>query len=379
VRRELPALSATGATSVQVDGVDLLSFHGCGYLGLAHDPRVRAAAAEAIERYGLSGLASRNTSGNLELHERLEVRLAEFLGTEAALAVADGYLADIAAAQALARDPRGSGQGPEPIALHDDDVHPSILDALASAGFRAFGYGAGDMSHALALLDLHKDGAPLVATDGAFAMHGRLAPAAELLRHLPPGAHFLIDDSHGVGVLGRSGRGVIELFGLEDPRIILTGSLAKALGSGGGFVAGSADMVEAVRRRTSSFAGTTALSPPLAAAALTSLDLIDAEPERLERLRANVGQLHRAARRVGVRSTGTFLPVLRIVTESEDAARRLSSALHVEGIFAPAIRYHGATEQGMVRCAVTSEHTAAELRRLEDALVRHLPERPAGT
>ncbi len=378
MRRELPALSATGATSVQVDGVDLLSFHGCGYLGLAHDPRVRAAAAEAIERYGLSGLASRNTSGNLELHERLEVRLAEFLGTEAALAVADGYLADIAAAQALARDPRGSGQGPEPIALHDDDVHPSILDALASAGFRAFGYGAGDMSHALALLDLHKDGAPLVATDGAFAMHGRLAPAAELLRHLPPGAHFLIDDSHGVGVLGRSGRGVIELFGLEDPRIILTGSLAKALGSGGGFVAGSADMVEAVRRRTSSFAGTTALSPPLAAAALTSLDLIDAEPERLERLRANVGQLHRTARRVGVRSTGTFLPVLRIVTESEDAARRLSSALHVEGIFAPAIRYHGATEQGMVRCAVTSEHTAAELRRLEDALVRHLPERPAG-
>lgn len=378
MRRELPALSATGPTSVQVDGVDLLSFHGCGYLGLAHDPRVRAAAAEAIERYGLSGLASRNTSGNLELHERLEVRLAEFLGTEAALAVADGYLADIAAAQALARDPRGSGQGPEPIALHDDDVHPSILDALASAGFRAFGYGAGDMSHALALLDLHKDGAPLVATDGAFAMHGRLAPAAELLRHLPPGAHFLIDDSHGVGVLGRSGRGVIELFGLEDPRIILTGSLAKALGSGGGFVAGSADMVEAVRRRTSSFAGTTALSPPLAAAALTSLDLIDAEPERLERLRANVGQLHRTARRVGVRSTGTFLPVLRIVTESEDAARRLSSALHVEGIFAPAILYHGATEQGMVRCAVTSEHTAAELRRLEDALVRHLPGRPAG-
>ncbi len=378
MKRELPALSATGATSVQVDGVDLLSFHGCGYLGLAHDPRVRAAAAESIERFGLSGLASRNTSGNLELHERLEQRLAEFLGTEAALVLADGYLADIAAAQALARDAERGGLERAPVALHDDDVHPSILDALASSGFRAFGYGAGDMSHALALLDLHKDGAPLVATDGAFAMHGRLAPAAELLRHLPPNAHLLIDDSHGVGVLGRSGRGVIELFGLDDPRIVLTGSLAKALGSGGGFVAGSADTVEAVRRRTSSFASTTALSPPLAAAALTSLDLIDAEPERLERLRANIGQLHRSARRVGLRSTGTFLPVLRIPTESEDAARRLSSALHVEGIFAPAIRYHGASEQGLVRCAVTSEHTAAELRRLEEALVRHLPEDSPG-
>jgi len=378
VRREFPALSATGATSVRVDGVDLLSFHGCGYLGLAHDPRVRTAAADAIERYGLSGLASRNTSGNLELHERLEERLAEFLGTEAALVVPDGYLADIAAAQALARDARRGGQGQDPVALHDDDVHPSILDALASAGYRAFGYGAGDMSHALALLDLHKDGAPVVATDGAFAMHGRLAPAADLLRHLPPSAHLLIDDSHGVGVLGRSGRGVIELFGLDDPRIVLTGSLAKALGSGGGFVAGTAETIEAVRRKASSFAGTTALSPPLAAAALTGLDLIDAEPDRLERLRANVGQLHRTARRVGLRSTGTFLPVLRIITDSEDAARRLSSALHVEGIFAPAIRYHGASEQGLVRCAVTSEHTAAELRRLEDALVRHLPESPPG-
>ena len=91
-----------------------------------------------------------------------------------------------------------------------------------------------------------------------------------------------------------------------------------------------------------------------------------------------MGQLHRTARRVGLRSTGTFLPVLRIITDSEDAARRLSSALHVEGIFAPAIRYHGASEQGLVRCAVTSEHTAAELRRLEDALVRHLPESPPG-
>lgn len=378
MRREQHALSATGATSVQVDGVTLLSFHGCGYLGLAHDPRVRSAAAEAIERYGLSGLASRSTSGNLELHERLEERLAEFLGTEAALVVPDGYLADMAAAQALATSADRAAQPSTLIALHDDDVHPSIIDALASSGFRTFGYGAGDMSHALALLDLHKDGAPLVATDGAFAMHGRLAPAAELLRHLPTNAHLLIDDSHGVGVLGRSGRGVIELFGLDDPRIVLTGSLAKALGSGGGFIAGAADTIEAVRRRASSFTGTTALSPPLAAAALVSLDVIDAEPERLERLRANVGQLHRTARRVGLRSTGTFLPVLRILTESEDAARRLSSALHVEGIFAPAIRYHGTTEQGLVRCAVTSEHTAAELRRLEEALVRHLPETPPG-
>jgi len=364
VRRESPAFSASTARTVHQDGVELVAFHGCGYLGLAHDPRVLAAATEAMERHGVSGLASRNTSGNLELHERPEERLAEFFQVEAAIAVADGYLADIAAAQAVGRPGR--------IALHDDDVHPSLSDALAAAGFRSFGYGEGDMSHALALLDLHKDAAPLVATDGAFAMHGRLAPAADLLRHLPADAQLLIDDSHGVGVLGRSGRGVVELFALDDPRIILTGSLAKALGSAGGFVAGSAETVEAIRRHAGAFTGTTALAPPLAAAALASLDVIDEEPERLERLRANVGQLHRTARRVGLRSTGTFLPVLRIELESEDAARRLSAALHVEGLFAPAIRYQGAS--GLVRCAVTSEHTAADLRRLEEALTRHLPE-----
>ncbi len=374
MKREIPAFSGAGPTSVQLDGVDLLSFHGCGYLGLAHDLRVRAAAREAIDRFGVSGLASRNTSGNLELHERLEERLSEFFGTEAALVLADGYLADIAAAQALSPAPADLPDGAQRVALHDADVHPSITDALASAGFQAFGYGAGDMSHALALLDLHKDGAPLVATDGAFAMHGRLAPAAELLRHLPESASLLIDDSHGVGVVGRTGRGVMELFGLDDPRIILTGSLAKALGSGGGFIAGSAGTVEAIRRRASSFAGTTALAPPLCAAAIAGLDLIDEEPERLERLRANIGQLHRTARRVGLRSTGTFLPVLRIEMETEDDARRLSAALHVEGIFAPAIRYHGTGGKGLVRCAVSSEHTAAELRRLEETLVRHLPE-----
>ena len=367
MRREDPAFSASSATSLTLDGVELLAFHGCGYLGLGHDPRVRAAAVEAIAAHGVSGLASRNTSGNLELHERLEERLAEFFGVEAALVVADGYLGDIAVAQATAER--------STIALHDDDVHPSLLDAFAAAGYETFGYGAGDMSHALALLDLHKMANPLVATDGAFAMHGRLAPAAELLRHLPWGAHLLIDDSHGVGVLGRTGRGVLELFELDDHRIVLTGSLAKALGSAGGFVTGSADTIQSIRRRARSFAGTTALAPAHAAAALTSLDLIDAEPERLERLRANIGQLHRTARRVGLRSTGTFLPVLRIELPSEDDARRLSAALHVEGIYAPPIRYHGSGEGGLVRCAVSSEHTAGDLRRLEDALERHLPDR----
>ena len=370
MKRSTQAFEATTATTVRWDGIDLLGFHGCGYLGLAHDPRVTGAAREAIERYGVSGLASRNTSGNFDLHERLEQHLADFLGLEAALVVASGYLADLALVAALANQAQ--------IALHDADAHPSLIDAARVAGLERFDYGPGDVTHAMALLDRFKDARPIVLTDGPFAMHGRLAPVAELLRYLPDEGVLLVDDSHGIGVLGHNGRGTLESFGIEDERIIVTGSLGKAIGSGGGFIAGPSATIEAVRHNAPSFIGTTALSPPLVAAAIAALEVIESEPERLERLRANTGQLHRSARRAGLRSSGTFLPILRIELPTHDDARRLSAALHVEGIFAPAISYPGAGAGGLVRAAVTSEHTAAEIRRFEETLVRHLPEAPAG-
>ncbi|MEM1452559.1 MAG: pyridoxal phosphate-dependent aminotransferase family protein [Planctomycetota bacterium] len=365
MNRRAPAFEATSATTVRQDGIDLLAFHGCGYLGLAHDPRVVEAAGDALGRYGASGLASRNTSGSLDLHERLEERLADFLDVEAALVVPDGYLADLATVAALASRVH--------VALHDADAHASLVDAARASGMERFDYGEGDMSHAMALLDRFKDARPLVLTDGVFAMHGRLASAAELLRFLPDDGVLLVDDSHGVGVLGPHGRGTLETFGLSDERIVLTGSLGKALGSGGGFVAGARETIEAIRGSSASFAGTTALAPPLAAAALAALEIVESEPARRERLTANTGQLHRSARRVGLRSSGTFMPVLRIELETVQAARELSAALHVEGIYAPAIRYPGSEGDGVVRAAVTSEHTAAEIRRLEETLARHLP------
>ena len=365
MNRTPPAFEATTATTVRQDGIELLAFHGCGYLGLAHDDRVTNAAAAALQRFGTSGLASRGTSGNLDLHERLEVQLAEFLGVEAALVTPDGYLADLAAISALSRDTR--------IAIVDGDSHPSLVDAATLAGLEQYPYADGDMNHAAALLDRFKGEAPLVLTDGAFAMHGRLAPVNELLRYLPTGGIVVVDDSHGVGVLGRRGRGTSEAFALRDDRLLLTGSLGKALGAGGGFLAGTAEHVARVRSEAASFVGTTALAPPLAAAASRALEVIDEEPDRMERLRANTGQLHRSARRIGLRSTGTFLPVLRIELPTFEDARRVSASLHVEGIFVPAIRYPGANADGLLRVAVTSEHTSSEIRRLEEALMRHLP------
>lgn len=361
MKRSRPAFEATTATTVTQDGIELLAFHGCGYLGLAHDQRVREAATEALRRYGASGLASRSTTGTLDLHERLEERLADFLDAEAAIVLADGYLADIAVTTAL-RSAAG-------VVLHDSDAHPSLTDAALAAGFKALPYGAGDVTHATALLDRFKDESPLVMTDGIFAMHGRLAPINDLLRYLPTGGLMLVDDCHGTGVLGQRGRGTLELFSISDERIILTGSLAKALGSGGGFIAGTADLMASVRRHASAFIGSTALSPPLAAAALAALDIIDAEPDRLESLRANTGQLHRSARRIGASApSGTYFPVLRLEFDTQQEAQSVSAALHVNGIHAPAIEYPTASSRGTIRIAVNSEHTAAEIRRLEGAL-----------
>lgn len=367
MNREQPAIGATTARTVEIDGVELLAFHGCGYLGLAHDPQVIQAAYAALSRYGSSALASRRTSGNLELHERLESRLADFMGTEAALVLEDGYLADLAALQGLA------ARGHE-LAVLDADAHPSLVAGATLAGLQCFDYGAGDVTRAVALLDRHAHLRPLVLTDGVFGFHGRLAPIPELLRHLPEGGLLVVDDSHGVGVLGERGRGALEIFGAPLENVVITSSLAKALGASGGFIAGSFEVIESIRRGAEAFTATSALAPSAAAAALAALARLEAEPERLERLRANTGQLHRTARRVGLRSTGTYLPILRISFSDEQGARRLAAALHVEGIFAPTLSYPGGANPGTVRIAVTSEHTAHDLRRLEEALIRHLPD-----
>ena len=203
-------------------------------------------------------------------------------------------------------------------------------------------------------------------------MHGRMAAVGDLLRHLPERGAIVVDDCHGVGVLGEKGRGTLEAFGIDDPRVVITGSLAKALGSSGGFIAGSAEQIESVRKTASPYVTTTALSAAPTAAALAALDIIESEPARLERLRANTGQLHRSARRLGIRSSGTFMPVLLIPFDDFTQALNVSAALHIEGMYAPAIRYPGAPDGGVIRIAVTSEHTSADIRRLEEALSQHL-------
>ncbi len=359
-------IESRDARTLTLDGRELLAFHGCGYLGLAQHPAVLEAARQSLAE-GLSTGASRETTGNHHAHERLEEALAEFLGVEATLLTTDGYLADLAALQALAD--RVS------VAVVDADAHPSLVDAARASGRTIVDYGPGDVGRARVLIERHGADGVAVLTDGAFTMQGRCAPAAELLELLPADGVLVVDDSHAFGVLGDGGRGSLEANGLGDPRLVLTASLAKALGVAGGFVAGSAALIARVRNRADAYLGTTPIPPCLAAAALAALDVVQREPERRERLTANAALLHQLGRRLGLRRSAVPLPVLSLPVPSDEEGALITAELHDRGIFVPHVHYPGAPEAGALRIAVTSEHDASDLRRLEEALAELVPVR----
>jgi 7-keto-8-aminopelargonate synthetase-like enzyme len=355
-----PHFSASTATTVTLDGRELLAFAGTGYLGLAHHPEVRGAARDALATGGLSAGAARPTSGTFDAHQHLEEALAEWLGCEAALIVADGYLADLCVGQALLGDAQH--------VLIDADAHPSLWDGARLTRAPILDYGPGDVLRAHALLDRFR-GTPLaVFTDGAFPMHARMAAAAELLRHLPGDGLLVVDDSHGLGVLGAHGRGTCNAFGLDDARLVITASLSKALGCAGGVVAGSAGFVERVRRRADAYRGSTPIPAALAAAGCAALRVLEREPARVARLHENTAALHRMAHRLGQPRRGTFLPVLALVPAEGVDRDALQARLWGAGLFAPFVRYPGAPAEGCLRVAVCSEHEPGDLQRLEAAL-----------
>lgn len=359
-------IERTGATMVTLDGEPYLSFQGCDYLGLAHHPDVRAAAEGALDQ-GLSVGASRETTGARPVHERLEEALAEWIGTEAALLTTSGTLANLAALEGLTED------GEERRAILDADSHPSLWLAARSVNAGTIDFGAGDLNRAHALMDRSRDLRELVLTDGVFPLTGRIAAAADLARLLPEHGHLVIDDSHALGVLAGRGGGSLRHWDLTDSRVVVTASLAKAVGVSGGVVAGSASVIARIRASSDAHRGSTPPAAPLAAAALQAVDVASTDGRRRERMRANSIALHRMGERLGLTEVEYPLPVLAIPVADEADGKRLHQVLLDAGIYVPHVHYPGAPEAGLLRAAVHAEHGAADLRRLEHALAPHYP------
>jgi 8-amino-7-oxononanoate synthase len=367
--RRMRVLAGAQAPRMQVDGRDVLLFAGSNYLDLAAHPEVTEAAARAARDWGCAAGGSRLINGNLALHEALEEELAAFLGVEAALVFSTGYQANVGVIPALA--------GPGDAVVSDALVHASIIDGcrLSRASVHVFAHG-----DPAALAERLAEVAPahrrtLVVLDGVYSMDGDRAPLAPMLaaarRH---GALVLLDDAHGIGCLGAGGRGSAEAAGVALGELdVLVGTLGKALGSFGAFVAGPAALRELLVNAARSFIFTCALAPPQVAAARAALALVAREPWRRERLQHNAARLRNALATRGVSTAPSDTHIVPVRIGDNARTMAVCEALLSQGFYAQGIR-HPSVPEGSARLRITpmATHAEAEIDALASAVAEAL-------
>lgn len=361
-RRRLVVESAQGA-HVRVAGQDYLSFCSNDYLGLAADPRLAQAAAESMLVAGLGAGASHLVSGHHRHHENLERALAAYVGAPRALLFSCGYLANLAIVTVL------SGRTSEIFA--DRLNHASLNDAMLLTRARCKRYAHCDTAALEALLGASSSADKTVITDAVFSMDGDIAPVAQIARLCERhGAWLVIDDAHGFGVLGEKGRGALAHFGLASPRIAYVGTLGKAAGVAGAFVAGSEQLIELMIQRARPYVYTTAAPPALAAALSTSLEIMQAEQWRRDHLAALIERMNGVQlRRWRLLSSPTAIQPLIVGDNAQTMA--LSQLLETSGILVPAIRPPTVPRgTARLRISLSAAHAQTDVDRLIDALRR---------
>jgi len=354
--RRLRLVEGPQGPQVTLDGRSVLLLCSNNYLGLADDPRVREAAAEAALRLGAGAGGSRLISGNMEAHRALEARLAEFGGSEAALLFGSGYLANGGAIAALA----GRGE----VVFSDELNHASIVDGCRMARAETFVYRHADLDHLEWGLREAGGRAALIVTDGVFSMDGDLAPLPELLalarRH---GARLMVDDAHAIGAIGPGGRGTVAAAGLSGEVDLVVGTLGKALGAYGAFVCADAETTDFLLNTARPFIFSTAPPPPAIGAAAAALEILLAEPERVERLQANAAVLRTALAEEGLEPTASRSQIVPVEIGEAEPTMALCELLLERGVFAQGIR-PPTVPAGSCRLRFTamSTHSAEQLR-----------------
>jgi 8-amino-7-oxononanoate synthase len=347
---------------VVVEGREYLAFCSNDYLGLANHPRIVEAAVDAAQRHGVGQGASHLLGGHSVVHERLESALAQFLEVPRALLFSSGYQANIGAVTALA--------GPEDAVFSDALNHASLIDGVRLSRARVIRYPHVDLDFLSKALAASTGKAKLIVTDGVFSMDGDIAPLPGLLdlceRH---DALLLLDDAHGFGVIGAEGRGSPAHFGVRNPRIVYVGTLGKAAGVSGAFVAGTAEVVETVLQRARTYIYTTAAPAMLAAAVEASLELIRKEEWRRERLRKLITSLRQGLRETELRLAPSDTPIQPFILGTNARAVAASADLRERGILVPAIRPPTVPEgTARLRISLSAAHGDEDVLRLVAAL-----------
>ena len=331
IRRRRTLDSPCGPEAL-IDGRSLIAFCSNDYLGLANHPALIAAVQQAAARWGVGSGASHVVSGHLRPHQQLEERLAAFVGRERALYFTTGYMANLAVAPAL-------------VERHDEIFadrlnHASLIDAAQLARAEHIRYPHGDLEQLAERLQRSRARRKLILTDAVFSMDGDLAPLPELLELAERfDAWLVVDDAHGFGVLGPGGRGSLAHFGLPpSPRLILMGTLGKAAGVSGAFVAGDRRVIDWLIQRARPYIFTTASSPIIAAALLTSLELIAAGDERRAHLQALIARLRDGLAELPWPLLPSLTAIQPLIVGENQAALDLAERLLAHGLWVPAIR-----------------------------------------
>jgi glycine C-acetyltransferase len=365
--RRLRVVQSEQAARCVIDGREVVTLSSNNYLGLTTHPKLREAMITATREFGAGSGAVRTIAGTMTIHEQLEARLAEFKHTEAVLTFQSGFTANTGTVPVLA--PEGA------VIVSDELNHASIIDGirLTKAERKVFPHGDTDALRST-LCEIRSapgaaDRTVLVITDGVFSMDGDIAPLPGIVEEAEAAeAIVFVDDAHASGVLGRNGRGTVDHFDLHGRVHVQVGTLSKAIGVLGGYVASTTALREVLIHRARPFLFSTSHPPGVAAACLAAIEVLETEPERIERLWANTRRFKEGLRRLGFDIGRSETPITPVIAGAGALAMKLSDRLFEEGIFAQGIGYPTVPEaKSRVRTIVTAEHTGADLDRCLEA------------
>jgi glycine C-acetyltransferase len=362
--RPLRVMSSAQGAIVSVDGQRVISLSSNDYLGLTHHPRLREAALAAVRDFGVGSGAVRTIAGTMTMHEALEAELAAFKGTPAVLTFQSGFTANTGVIPTIA--------GETDLIVSDALNHASIIDGMRLSKAPRQIYPHGDVAALREILsEARETGRPgggpyrliLVVTDGVFSMDGDIAPLPDVVEAAEAyGAAVMVDDAHASGVLGRNGRGTVDHFGLHGRVAIQVGTLSKAVGALGGYVAGSTALREILTQRARPFLFSTSHPPAVVAACREAIRVMEEEPELQERLWTNTKRFKAELTRLGFDTGRSETPITPVMMGDPDVAGRFSDRLFAEGVFAqPVVFPTVAIDKARLRTIVTAAHSDEQL------------------
>jgi 8-amino-7-oxononanoate synthase len=346
---------------VVMDGKKMIMVGSNNYLGLTNHPKVKQQALEAIQKYGSGCAGSRFLNGTLDIHVKLEEKLAKFIRKEAALVFSTGFQVNLGVISALA--------GKDDVLIIDKMDHASIIDGsrLSYAEVRKFRHN--DMADLERILREHRERKKLIVVDGVFSMEGDIVDLPEVVSLARKyQARVMVDDAHGIGVLGKTGRGTVEHYGLENEVDLIMGTYSKSLASIGGFISGEEPVIHYIKHFARALIFSASPPPASIAAVSAALDIIEEEPERIERLWTNTRKMHEGLKSMGFEIGPTETPIIPILVGDELKAFTMVKMLQQEGVFANvAVSPAVASGKALIRTSYMATHTDEQLDRVLNA------------